>query len=255
MRKRTLAIPLACCIASHTVLAADNPVADLHALTLQWTAIERQRDELQANWRSDRPVMEQQLVLLEREIGELEAVLEVSEQEQDEVEARRLELLDEQTRLEQEQAGLERFLAQATIELHNLLAQLPPPLVDAWNELLPRLDDPLYSASEKLQTVLDLLGQLDDFEQKITVHESVMTLADGGEYFVKQVYLGLSHGWYVSADGSHAAEGMATPRGWRWEAIADAQPVLATIDILERRRSPELISLPLRLVAPADGEN
>src|SRR5690606_16064190 len=87
----------AVCVSS---LAADNPIEDIHALTLQWTGIERQRDELQANWRSDRPVLEQQLVLFEREIRELEAVLEVSEQEQDEVEARRLELLEEQVRLE-----------------------------------------------------------------------------------------------------------------------------------------------------------
>lgn len=256
MLKCATAILAACFFASATLLAADDPVRDIHALTLQWTGIERQRDELQANWRSDRPVLEQQLVLFEREIRELEAVLEVSEQEQDEVEARRLELLEEQVRLEQEQAALERTLEQATIELHNLLGQLPPPLVSAWEEQLPRLDDPLYTASEKLQTVLDLLGQLDDFEQKITINESIMTLGDGQDYLVKQVYLGLSHGWYVSADGSLAAEGMATPEGWRWRSITDAQPVTAIVDILERRRSPELIAVPLQLgPAPAAGGN
>ncbi|HHX81381.1 MAG TPA: DUF3450 domain-containing protein [Pseudomonadaceae bacterium] len=236
--------------------AADNPVTDIHALTMQWTAIERQRDELQANWRSDKPILDQQLVLLEREIRELGAVLEVSEQEQDAVEERRLELLEEQTRLEQEQATLERSLAQATIELHNLWSQLPPPLMLSWEEQLPRLDDPLLTDSEKLQTVLELLGQLDDFQQKITINESVMSLADGQDYLVKQIYLGLSHGWYISADGRFGAEGRAGPEGWSWEPVQDLLPVSAIVAILERRQSPELVAIPLRLNArPAQGGN
>ena len=71
------------------------------------------------------------------------------------------------------------------------------------------MEDPLLTGSEKLQLVLNLLSQLDDFQQKVTLHETVMTLADGQEYLVKQVFLGLSHGWYVTADRGHAAAGIA----------------------------------------------
>jgi hypothetical protein len=100
--------------------AADDPVSETHQLTLQWTRLEHQKDTLEANWRNDKPVLEQQLVLLEREIRDLGALLETSEQQQDAVEQKRLELLQEQTLLEQDQAQLERSLVQATIALHGI---------------------------------------------------------------------------------------------------------------------------------------
>jgi len=235
--------------------AADDPVKDIHQLTLQWTGLEHQKDLLRANWRRDKPVLEQQLFLLERETRELNQLLKESAQEQDEVEQRRLELLEQQTRLEQEQAALERSLRQAAIRLKALHVQLPPPLWKGWDEELPRLEDPLLTSSEKLQLVLDLLSQLDDFQQKVTLHETVMTLADGQEYLVKQIFLGLSHGWYVTADQSHAAAGMANLDGWQWTPVTDGERIARIIAILERRMNPALITIPLQLNAQVTGGN
>jgi len=235
--------------------AADDPVEDIHQLTLQWTGLEHQKDLLRKNWRGDKPVLEQQLSLMERETRELNRFLKESAQEQDEVEQRRLELLEQQTRLEQEQAALERSLRQAAIRLKTLHAQLPPPLKEGWEEELPRLEDSLLTGSERLQLVLNLMSQLDDFQQKVTLHETVMTLADGQEYLVKQVFLGLSHGWYVTADQSHAAAGTANPDGWQWTAVANGERIARIIAILERRMNPELITIPLQLNAQATGGN
>ena len=236
-------------------LAADDPVEDIHQLTLQWTGLEHQKDLLRKNWRGDKPVLEQQLSLLERETRELNRFLKESAQEQDEVEQRRLELLEQQTRLEQEQAALERSLRQAAIRLKALHVQLPPPLKEGWEEELHRLEDPLLTSSERLQLVLNLLSQLDDFQQKVTLNETIMTLANGQEYVVKQVFLGLSHGWYVTADQSYAAAGMANPDGWQWAPVTNGEPIAQIIAILERRVNPELISIPLQLNAQAMGDN
>ena len=234
--------------------SADNPVDEISALTRQWTSLEHQKDLLRSNWRGDKPVLEQQLSLLERESRKLKQFLEASAQERDEVEQRRLELLEKQTRFEQEQAALERSLRLAGIRLKALRPQLPPPLMEGWEKDLPRLEDPLLTSSEKLQLVLNLLGQLDDFQQKVTLNETVMTLTDGKEYLVKQVYLGLSHGWYVTADRQHAAAGMANADGWQWEPVANGEQIAHIIAILERRMNPELITIPLRLNARASEE-
>ena len=235
--------------------SADDPVDDISQLTRQWTDLEHQKDLLRTNWRRDNPVLEQQLSLLEREARKLSEFLEESSREQDEVEQRRLELLEKQTRLEQEQAALERSLRQASIRLKALHAQLPPPLLEGWKEELPRLEDPLSTSSEKLHLALNLLGQLDDFQQKITLNETVMTLGDGKEYLVKQVFLGLSHGWYVTADKSQAAAGMADPDGWQWTPVTDGERISHIIAILERRMNPELITIPIQLNAMAMGED
>ncbi len=214
---------------SITSFSADDPVRDIDRLTLQWTGLEHQKDILMTNWRKDKPVLEQQLSLLERESRKLSQFLKESSQKQGEVEQRRLELLEQQTHLEQEQTALEHTLKQAGTRLKALHAQLPPPLFEGWKKDLPRLEDPMLSGSEKLQLVLNLLGQLDDFQQKVTLNETAMTLEDGKEYLVKQVFLGLSHGWYVTADRSHAAAGMATPDGWKWTPVKDGDRIAGII--------------------------
>jgi hypothetical protein len=232
---------------------AADPIREIDTLTEQWTSLERQKDELRADWRTQRPILEQQLALLERETAELTAFLETTAAQQDEVEQRRLELLEEQTRLEAESAALEASLAQASLALHSLHRDLPPPLKAAWDEELPRLDNPVGTASARLQKLLELLGQLDDFDAKVTLNEAVMTLGDGNEYVVKQVYLGLSHGWYVTRDRQFAAAGTTGPDGWVWTPVADAATIEKIVGILEQRVSPEFVSIALTLNEPLGG--
>jgi hypothetical protein len=235
--------------------ADSDPVAEIDALTQQWTDLERQKDVLRADWRTQKPILEQQLRLLERENAELTALLETTAAQRDEVEQRRLELLTEQTELEAEAAALEASLAQASLALHSLQRDLPPPLAEAWVDELARLDNNVETSTERFRKLVELLGQLEDFEAKITLNEVVMTLADGREHVVKQVYLGLSHGWYVTADQSFAAAGKPGPDGWLWTPVSDAAPIASIVGILEQRLDPAFVSIALELAAPLDGAN
>lgn len=224
-----------------------NPVQEIDALTQQWTSLEQQKDRLRAEWRAQKPVLEQQLALLEREIMELSTLLEETSAQQDDVEQRRLELLGEQTELEEEAAAVEATLGQASRELRALHRSLPPPLASAWTEELARLDDPAGTASERFRMLIELLRELDDFDAKVTLNESVMPLEDGRDHVVKQVYLGLSHGWYVTADQRFGGAGTAGRDGWVWTPVADTAPIAKIVDVLEQRFSPALVSIPLEL--------
>jgi hypothetical protein len=233
-------------------LAADSAVEQVDALATQWTSLQRQQDALLSSWRQDKPVLEQQLDLLERESKSLSEVLEQSSKQQDQVEQRRLDLLRQQTQLEQEQGSLASSLGRIGAALHTLQPQLPPPLVAAFGKDLPKLDEPERSASEKLQTALALLGQLADFQRRVTVSETVMKLADGEDHLVKQIYLGTGQGWYVSADSKHAAVGAPSVDGWRWTETGEAAAINRVLAILERKQAPTLVSVPARLAsAPA----
>lgn len=232
-----------------------DPIQQIDALTRQWTSLEHQKDLLRSDWRAQKPILEQQLALLEREIAELTALLETTAEQQDEVEQQRLTLLEEQTRLEAEADAVEAGVMQASLELHSLQSSLPPPLVDAWNDELARLDNPVGTLTERFQKLIELLGELDDFDAKVTLNEAVMTLGDGNEHVVKQVYLGLSHGWYVTADQRFAASGIAGPDGWAWTPVRDAAPIAKMVGILEQRLDPDFVSIPFELSPRLGGAN
>jgi hypothetical protein len=234
---------------------AADPIREIDALTQQWTSLEHQKDLLRAEWRTQEPVLEQQLALLEREITELNTLLAATAEQQGEVEQRRLELLEEQTRLEEEAAAVEASVMQASLDLHSLQRGLPPPLVDAWTDELARLDNPVETLTERFRKLIELLGQLDDFDAKLTLNEAVMTLGDGNEHVVKQVYLGLSHGWYATADQRFAAAGMTGPEGWSWTPVTDAAPIAKIVGILEQRVDPDFVSIPFELSAQPGGAN
>jgi len=232
---------------------AADPIQEVDALTQQWTSLEHQKDELRAEWRTQKPTLEQQLALLEREIAELNTFLETTAAQQDDVEQRRLTMLEEQTRLEEEAGALEASLGQASLELHALQRDLPPPLAETWAEELARFDNPLETVTERFQKLIELLGQLDDFSAKVTLNEAVMTLGDGRDHVVKQVYLGLSHGWYVTADQQFAAAGRLGPNGWAWTSITDTAPIAKIVGILEQRVDPDFVSIALDLNQPPRG--
>lgn len=238
---------------SSSAQEAADPIAEIDALTQQWTNLEHQKDSLRADWRTQKPILEQQLALLTREITELNTLLEEAAQQQGEVEQLRLALLEEQTKLEEESAALEASLARASLELHTLSRDLPPPLAEAWPEELARLDNPLETVTPRFQKLLELLRQLDDFDAKVTLNEAVMTLGDGREHVVKQVYLGLSHGWYVTADERFAAAGMAGPGGWVWTPVTDAAPIAQMVGILEQRVDPDFVAIAFELKEPLGG--
>lgn len=242
-------------LAAPTGAQDKDPVREVDALTQQWTGLEHQKDVLRAEWRTQKPVLEQQLRLIERETAELTALLETTAAQRDEVEQRRLELLTEQTKLEEEAAALDASLAQASVALHSLQRDLPPPLSAAWADELARLDNPVETSTERFRKLIELLGQLEDFEAKITVNEVVMTLSDGRDHVVKQVYLGLSHGWYVTADQSFAAAGKPGPDGWTWTPVNDAAPIATIVGILEQRLDPDFVSIPFALAQPLTGVN
>ena len=191
--------------------------AEADALVRQWTALEQQRSRLQSDWLMRRQSLQQRFELLALEQQALREFLAAHRGSTDEVEARRFELLEQQTAHEARQEALAAWLDGVAIVLERLQPRLPPPLAAEWQASLQVADaGGNASSSERLNHVLSMLRAVDDFQRVIPLHTTTMTLADGTAMRVDHAFLGLSQGWYVSADGLHAGYGRPGPDGWLW---------------------------------------
>lgn len=236
-------------------LASAQPesIQEIQNLVRRWANLERQSTALATSWLRQEPLLRQRLELLEREKSQLETLIEDSEQDTSAVEQRRSELLALQNTMESDQASLAQSLQSAMATLTNLHHQLPPPLHASWESSLTALNeriagDPEQEVNFRLESVLAMLGQLEDFQVRISVHASTVNRS-GREILVEQIYLGASHGWYVSADDQVAGYGQITPAGWQWLDNVEVDPatVRSALIMLETNNDIEMITLPLRL--------
>ena len=236
--------------------AAADAGAEVDGLVRQWTALEQQRSRLQSEWRVRRQYLEQRLELLALEERTLGEFLAEHRSSTDEVESRRFELLEQQTAYEAQQEALAAWLDGVLVVLKRVRPRLPPPLAAEWRNALQLADSGGdASGSERLNHILSMLRAADEFQRVIPVHAATMTLADGAVMRVDQAYLGLSQGWYVSADGRHAGYGRPGPDGWEWTDRAgidglDPRAVRRLVDMVREPATAELLELPVRLGAP-----
>lgn len=244
---------------SQTAAAESNQTLD--KLMLQWLEIESQKGRLQSEWSLRKAELDQRLNLMNIEQTALTEIVVQGSKATNDVDQRRLSLLQSQDKLELEQTQVDSQIQTTTTLIQALKIKLPPPLQSEWNEKLPLLLQKGVSNSEKLERILSLLKLVEDFNNRVALNRTTMTLPNSQgetvELLVTQFYLGTAQGWYVSDDGAVYGYGRATALGWTWWHNQDAskelgralnpKTLLALRAILENPTSATFISLPIKI--------
>jgi molecular chaperone GrpE (heat shock protein) len=223
-----------------------DTVSELEQLVNKWLQVEKQTAELNTHWLEQKTSMEQTLTLLSAEQAQLNKLSNNRKKNASELSKKRERLVSKQAKLENEQQQLTRDLEGITQQLLSMQAQLPPPLLSSWKNT-GDLTNSLLTNTEKLQIVLKMLTLLNDFQQRITIHEMAIKHPDGQEVWVKQLYLGAAQAWFVSEDLSYTGIGYATELGWQWtfDASIDAEQVALGIAVQQKKRAAEWVTLPV----------
>lgn len=248
----------ALCASAPWVLAESSSPEQLMG---QWLNLEMQKGALQSNWNRSRDNLEQRFTLLDAEQKRLKEVLSQRTVATTEVDQRRLELLKRQEQLEQDQAQLDGQLKKYLQRAQLIQPRLPPPLSAQWTEKLALLAQENASASERLEHLLGLFKQFDEFNQRVALHIGALDIPAADQHaqpiLTSQIYLGVSQGWYVSDDGKAYGFGRPTSTGWKWWHGAEAEKelgrplsgaaILRVRHILENPTTAEFVSLPVKI--------
>lgn len=244
---------------SISAYSADNE--DTSKLMGKWISLESQKGKLQSDWNARRQFLSQKLDLYNAETEALNAVLTLTDTQKSDVDTRRLELLKKQDSLELEQTHINAQISEAISKARTLLTRLPPPLQMLWQEKFSLLSQEGINNSEKLERLLTLFKLVENFNDRIALHRTIMEVSDqNGEtikLLVSQIYMGVAQGWYVSDDGAAYGYGRATNIGWTWwhgenastelGSKLDPQTILATRAIIENPTTASFLSLPIKI--------
>ncbi|MFA7555643.1 MAG: DUF3450 family protein [Spongiibacteraceae bacterium] len=231
--------------------------AQLDRLCLQWQQTEQQRSQLESQWLKRQAILEQQLELLDIEQAAMHKTLNNDQQRTGDVEQKRSALLQQQINAEQNQQTLESNLASYFKNILELQHRLPPPLQQQWQNTLDNVNNNFDGGNhtndnnQQLEQVLQLLAQLENFENRIALNQTIMTI-DNTEIQVQQFYLGLSQGWYIDNSGQYAGYGISTAQGWQWhnkDGIAglNTDELLKVVAILNNQSMADFVELPVDL--------
>ncbi len=229
-----------------------NKVEQSDSLIQKWLAIEQQRNAMINDWHQQEPLLKQRLTLLKQEQAQLEKNIATTIDNDSEVEKKRAQLLKSQNSMESGQVLLEKSLVDYFQYIAEIHPQLPPPLFNAWQKKLSSAEFTNADITKKLSTLLELLEQLNDFEQRISHAETALILPTpqgDKEIMVQQLYIGLAQAWYVSLDGSLVGRGTPEVNGWHWQAdnSVDGETILNAIAMIERRSEAKFLQLPISL--------
>lgn len=245
MRSLIKPLSMALIMCSAVAVKADT-VSELENLVNKWLQIENQNNALNAHWLEQKSTMAQTLTLLNAEQKQLSQLNERRQQNTSELAQKREQLISKQSKLESEQQQLNDQLTLIAQRLLSLQVQLPPPLLTSWQNA-GDLTNQQLTTTEKLQIALKMLTLLEDFQQRISIHEMAIRHPDGQEVWVKQLYLGASQAWFVSEDLSYVGIGFATDLGWQWkfDSNINAEQVALGIAVQQKKRAAKWVTLPI----------
>ena len=223
-------------ISLQQLAAQEESVGEVQVVVQQWlnTMAEVQKEE--DEWLRDKDVLKGHQAGLKAEIGSLSEQLEEAKIQAEKADGAEQEKLEERERLI---ASLDD-LSTRVIKLENSFAELldiiPKPLREDDRfatallgfETTIKTDDRtgMKGVPGRLQTVLILMEGMEKFQNTVTVRKSLQTAADGKDYEMDVIYLGLAVAFAVNETGTVATKGEVTPDGWKFIERSELAPAI-----------------------------
>lgn len=240
------------CLLTYGTIAQANITEHADNLIKKWLSIEQQRNAMINDWHQQKPLLEQRLTLLKQEQVQLEQDLNTDSANDTDVEKKRADLLLAQNNMETAEDQLDSSLVKYYQFISELQPKLPPPLQKLWQNKLVESEFQNANTTLRLTTLLELLEQLSDYQQRINHVQSALvipSISGDKEVMVHQLYLGISQAWYVSLDGSLVGRGQPNADSWQWLAdeTVDGETVLTAIAMMERKIEAKFLKFPITL--------
>jgi len=209
--------------------------------------ISKERDD----WALDKQMLEEQIDLLSREIESIEENIAEAEEEIERGEAEYAKVEAEKEELEEATDVLDQHIGSLEARTRRILGKLPTPALDQVRTLSQQLpdedEDVNLSLGQRYSFVIGILNEIDKLNGMVTIKNEFRQLSAERKAEVTTLYVGVGHGYYVSADGTAAGIGAARGGEWTWTEANEAAPeIQKAIAILEGNEVASFVPLPIQ---------
>lgn len=186
----------------------------------EWLDTEKAISREKEDWNARKVWLNEHISLTQRELVSLKEKIAEFEEKASTTDEQRLKLLDREAILQQQQKRVTEILVKLEHRLQQLRPGLPEPLLQdlelAYHKLPAAGAETSIGLADRLQNVIGVLSDIFTFDKKITITESLHQSADGTEYLVTVLYLGLGQAYFIGTND--AGIGFPSSEGWKWES-------------------------------------
>jgi len=242
------AIPLVLALASLARAQEESPdarVVELRETIARIVEVKAQASAERNDWEGRKAEMAALLELHRRELELLDEELHKAGSSAGGFDERKREAEAEIESLRRARRVAAEAVARNRDRALGLAARFPRPLAGETETERVTLEEwqPGDEPRDGLQAILGLVARAEQFNRRITRVEEER---DGRQ--VEVLYLGLARAYYADRNGN-AGVGEPGPEGWSWSSRPEINgEVVKALDELDRKRPPELVELPVRIV-------
>jgi len=244
---RQCLLPIVVCLCGTLRSGAQtDPIDPLAKLSLEWVKTRAEAVRAEADWASQRELLDATVKAMEERARELEAKRDLlkAKTAKDRGDLESLEI--ENQRLADQFKGMETRLKAIDERLARLMPQLPPKLSLALELPLRSLADPNLGAGDRMAHTMTVINRCVQFNRAITFGEEI--LAAPGEAkpkLLQTVYWGLSHGYAYDRLTRKAWIGSHDSEGWKWSTCPETEPAIRDlIATFDERAEPKFVAVP-----------
>ncbi|MCF7764533.1 MAG: DUF3450 domain-containing protein [Verrucomicrobia bacterium] len=232
--------------------AAETRLSEVRTALEKWVETRQLIGKTESDWKVNGETLRQTIQLLEQERASIREQMTTVSTNSVTVAKERVEAEISKKELTLGLDSVRELVSGFEARLRELSAAFPPPLLERIQPVLQRIPadsaQTKLSASERVQTVVTLLNEIDKFNGAITVASQVQKNPSGAEVQVDTLYLGLGQAYFVDKSGDYAGVGIPTVRGWDWEARPGlASKINQALAIYRNTRPAEFLSLPAQI--------
>lgn len=221
----------------------------------EWIKVRLETARLEAEWQSDKPLLESTVVGLKDRAQTLEdkRALLLSETSKDREDIATMQGKNKEA--SEDLHAAEARLQSLDEKLTGMRPYLPPRLSDALELSYRSIANPGLATGERMQLTMTMLNRCLQFNHAVTSGEEVLTIeGEDAAKSLEVIYWGLSHGYALDRKAGKAWYGSPGPKGWRWEPLDGAVgPVTRLIAIYSDKADPDFVAVPATLSQPVAG--
>lgn len=242
-------IGLWCCAG---VVRPESVLDSTRSVVEKWVEAKKMIAEARSDWTVEKEILGQSIAAFERELKSLDQQLEQVDSGSSQTDKELAEVQKEKEALERAGGELKSALGKLEGRLRGLAPGFPAPVVEKitpfFNRIPKDAENTKSSLSVRLQNIVGILAELDQFNGSLVVVSELRKTESGAEVETRVLYLGLGQAYFVDKTGEFCGYGVSSSAGWTWHVQKEmGQAIAKAIGVYENSEPAAFVNLPVTI--------